>query len=1297
MGKRKKTLLKIFLIPILGIVLIQGIVPFLTLVFSGIKSNLEENNIRVVNHIVENRQVVLENDMVEKWRSVYQESEELNNNLSQILAANDTGVQDFLESKQVQEQYLEKVFPEMIDALQYGMTSGIFLILANDSPVGKEADYRGFFVRDSDPQTRTDSNADLLLERGNKKLSHNMEISLDSAWSTDFHFMGDGQRDADKFFYEPYTQAVQNTKANMRDLGYWAKTFILEDHYMDNHQMITYSVPLLYDGTVYGVVGVEISLNYLSNYFSVRDLDNDLNAGYALMVQNTDGKYESIVGKGSLYDIVYRDDHALEFTADSGDELCKIKGTQLGKQDIYVVTKPLSLYSNHVPYDDTDWVLCGFVTEDSIYGIGRSVYIKMITAIISGALFAVVLVYCLIRYVTKPVYRLMESVRGGVAGIHNFKNSDILEIDELHGVIETLTDEQMQTETQLLEEKERYRIAVESSQDIFFTYRKKEKILEVVNSDHFDGVWDCVEHLEWIDNGYIYPEDRERVVNHVLHAKNVLNIDFRTRYRDGEDYIWVNLSGSVMQAETGESERVVGCIHNIQKSKILEEEQKKKQLLDPVTLFYRLEYSLEAIETAREKNPKGSAALVDIRQFIRVNEQYGLIFGDVLLEELAGELVTECNNRKFENVVYVRAGADQMLLWIPGVDVYTVKDMLENVRQKFMALTDEKLLALNIKCGITQVEEKDAEAVCRQQAKTALAAAKYSHHDTVIYQELTEQEKKIQADAAFREIASVGRLKQMSLSSIAINLCDREGELAVILDILALKLREKYGLANLIIAGFNREYLVNSLLYHWKDTENFQNWDGFCHCSGSEYQQFIENKKVQEIMPVTEETLADPTLGRFADRPDGVLYHMADNGSYAGSILFMGIDKKMLDNEEERKDLDEIGSIIQNKINLQRHDLAAKAKSDFLARMSHEIRTPMNGIIGMTEIALRDGQEEERRIDCLNKIKNSSNYLLGLLNDILDMSKIESGKMKLVSERANLAKMIQGLEPLLESKVAEKQIHFSKDIDLKHSWFVCDELRINQVLVNLLGNAVKYSNAGGHVKLTVHEKSKTLELSELYFEVSDDGIGIAEDKQHLIFQSFEQADTSENARKQGTGLGLAISSRLVHMMDSQIQLKSALGKGSIFYFTLQLKPVEKDLLHEKTPDLSMDFTGKRVLVVEDNALNMEIARTLLETFDIEVEEAYNGKEAVEKVRVTPPGYYDLILMDIMMPKMDGLEATRTIRQLDREDCKTLPIIAMSANAFDEDVKRSIASGMNGHLSKPVNVSLLKETLASILG
>lgn len=411
----------------------------------------------------------------------------------------------------------------------------------------------------------------------------------------------------------------------------------------------------------------------------------------------------------------------------------------------------------------------------------------------------------------------------------------------------------------------------------------------------------------------------------------------------------------------------------------------------------------------------------------------------------------------------------------------------------------------------------------------------------------------------------------------------------------------------------------------------------------------------------------------------------------------MGIDQKILDNEEDRKNLNEIGSIIQNKINLQRHDLAAKAKSDFLARMSHEIRTPMNGIIGMAEIALRDGQEEKRRIDCLNKIKNSSNYLLGLLNDILDMSKIESGKMKLVSEQADLAKMIRGLEPLLESKIAEKNIRFSQNIELKNDWFICDELRINQVLVNLLGNAVKYSNMGGHVKLTVREMQKTAELSEIYFEVSDDGIGIAEDKQHLIFQSFEQADTSENARIQGTGLGLAISSRLIHMMDSQIQLQSAPGKGSTFYFTLQLKPVEKSRLQEKTPDLSRDFTGKRVLVVEDNALNMEIARTLLETFGIEVEEAYNGKEAVEGVRTTPPGYYDLILMDIMMPEMDGLEATRTIRQIDREDLKTLPIIAMSANAFDEDVKRSIASGMNGHLSKPVNVSLLKETLASVWG
>ena len=219
-----------------------------------------------------------------------------------------------------------------------------------------------------------------------------------------------------------------------------------------------------------------------------------------------------------------------------------------------------------------------------------------------------------------------------------------------------------------------------------------------------------------------------------------------------------------------------------------------------------------------------------------------------------------------------------------------------------------------------------------------------------------------------------------------------------------------------------------------------------------------------------------------------------------------------------------------------------RQKSDFLARMSHEIRTPMNGIIGMTEVALRPDQTEDKRIECLKKIDSASGYLLGILNDVLDMSKIESGKMKLVIDKCSIPDMMKNIDSIMDAKMNEKDITFGQNITLLHDWFYGDELRLNQILVNLLSNAVKYSNLGGHVDLTVKELPVDEKHSDIYFAVKDNGIGIPESKQQLIFQRFEQADDSANARKQGTGLGLAISSRLVHMMDSDIKVASEVGK-----------------------------------------------------------------------------------------------------------------------------------------------------------
>lgn len=1296
--KKKKSLWNIFLLPILIIVFVQGAVPFLTLIFSGIRSNMENAVIGLDSHTVENRKVVLENDMIEQWSSVYKESDSLSSALTKVLSDHQMDMQGFMGSGKVQEEYLETVFYDMVEVLQYNSTSGIFLVLGNDGDTDSEGEYKGFWVRDSDPQTKTASHTDLLMERGSKVLSQNMSISLDTSWHTDFRFQGNGKRAADDFFYQPYITAENyvDSRTSMENLGYWSKPFILEEFYKDNHKMITYSAPLVYDKTVYGVLGIEVGVNDLTKFFPVKDLDSDLNAGFALVVDHGNGNYEGIAGEGALYDAVSRDGSDFVLEEPVQENLRLVQGAAIGKQQIYGLVSNLELYSRNVPYEDTQWALCGFITEDSVYGLISDVYERILGAILGSALMAVILVYFLVQYATEPVYHLVESVRGGVKGIHGFQESGIQELDELHKVIENLTDTQMQTENQLLEEKERYRIAVESSQDAFFTYKCKEKLLEIVNSKGNDGVWDCGKHPEFLDNDSIHPADKEKLVNAVKSSDGVLDVDFRLQHANGE-FQWVNLSGSITFDENKERSRVVGCIHNVHQHKLLEQAQKRKQIYDSITSFYRLGSGLEVVETLCRDDPEGVLVLLEIQQFSKIDERYGLIFGDIILEQFAGLLAKRFQEDGLNGGIYIRAGADQMLVWLPVCTTGPIVRSVQGLEKEFGALTDEKHLSLSLKCGIAVTGSRNSLSEALEQTKTALTAARHGKQEIMFYEELSTVEKACAVDVAFAEVASLERLKEMTLSSIALNLFDRDGDTSVVLDILALKLQEKYHLTDIVITHFNGEYMVNNLLYCWKTWEKKDGWDGMVHCSEKQYQHFVETQEMQQLLTSGESIWKEPLIQPFASGRNDIVFHMTDNGQYSGSIVFRDIDQEVLEKKEECKCLEEISAIIQNRLNLERHDLSAKAKSDFLARMSHEIRTPMNGIIGMTEIALKDGQTEERRIDCLRKIEHSSEYLLGLINDILDMSKIESGKMRLIEEKCNLMEMIQGLHPLLEAKLNENNIQYIADIQLKNHWFLADSLRLNQVLINLLGNALKYSKPDGHVWLTVRETEEEKGFSNLYFQIRDDGIGISLENQQLIFRQFEQADNSDNARKQGTGLGLAISRRIVRMMDSDIKLESEPGKGSTFSFNVKLQPVscEKTTVTSQPEEIS--FPGKRILVVEDNELNMEIICTILEGYKILTEQAVNGKEAVYQMEKTAPGYYDMILMDIMMPEMDGLEAARAIRAMEREDCKTIPIYAMSANAFDEDVKRSLASGMNGHLSKPVDIQVLEKTLKKVLG
>ena len=413
-----------------------------------------------------------------------------------------------------------------------------------------------------------------------------------------------------------------------------------------------------------------------------------------------------------------------------------------------------------------------------------------------------------------------------------------------------------------------------------------------------------------------------------------------------------------------------------------------------------------------------------------------------------------------------------------------------------------------------------------------------------------------------------------------------------------------------------------------------------------------------------------------------------------GNICILGLGQEQALDSERHQNLAELGRVIQSQMNQQQYDIASKAKSEFLSRMSHEIRTPMNGIIGMTEIALQQGQSQERIMDCLQKIQSSSGYLLGLINDILDMSKIESGKMKLEADDFDIYDMLDTIKELIAPQIAAKEIDFVQDIRLAHQWLYADRMRISQVLINLLGNAVKFTPVRGRVTLEVWEKEAGEEGILVSFAVRDTGIGIAKEDRDRVFRSFEQASGRNPSKQQGTGLGLSISSRLIQMMGSAIRLDSEPGEGSTFSFAIRLGLGQKRQTEERQEAVS--FEGYHILVVEDNEINAEIAQCLLEERGFAVDCVYDGAQAVERIRSTKPGTYDAILMDILMPVMDGLEATRAIRAMDREDCRTIPIVAMSANAFDDDLKKSVECGMNGHLSKPVEVDKLYRTLDGIV-
>ena len=427
------------------------------------------------------------------------------------------------------------------------------------------------------------------------------------------------------------------------------------------------------------------------------------------------------------------------------------------------------------------------------------------------------------------------------------------------------------------------------------------------------------------------------------------------------------------------------------------------------------------------------------------------------------------------------------------------------------------------------------------------------------------------------------------------------------------------------------------------------------------------------------------TVGLFG-KPDLVMAGILFGGSIFVFVMLFLI----------RRTFDRIQENEQLEARLFAAEEASEAKTFFLSNMSHDIRTPLNAIIGYTTLANREDVNYDEKSGYINKIEMASRQLLEIVNDVLDMSRIESGKLSLEPTCVDLENCILEACDLVRIQLEAKKIELSVSCNISHKWVLCDKAMLDRALMNLLCNAGKFTEENGSVSLLLNELTAGDETGRYEIRIKDTGIGMSPEYVERLFIPFERERTSTVSRIQGTGLGLAITKRIVDMMGGNITVQTEKGKGTEFVVAIDFPLMEsEEKIHLNEGD-EISFEGKRALLVEDNMINMEIAQMLLEQSGFLIETAENGKIALEMTAASEKGYYDVILMDIQMPVMDGYMAAQAIRDLPDPGLAGIPIIAMTANAFQEDIKKAEEVGMNGHIAKPLDIPSMKTTLQQVL-
>ncbi len=748
---------------------------------------------------------------------------------------------------------------------------------------------------------------------------------------------------------------------------------------------------------------------------------------------------------------------------------------------------------------------------------------------------------------------------------------------------------------------------------------------------------------------------------------------------------------SVGYGEKGEPVFVVGIVEDITKEKKMAAALEAAHTRDPLTGLYNKEPGVAMVRQHMLQKPVEEPCvlmLLDMDNFKAVNTAEGSVFADAILQDVADILCAESGPEDYQ----IRLGGDEFMLFLKNCDRPQAVELGPRIAERVKSLYGGREPHLSVSigmCATSVVNEYNGLYRCAE--STLMYVKEHGKGGAACYLDTSNEAgadlTRIYYDEGhvFNDIDNKGSFGAENMMDFALEVLGRGKKLDDAIFLVLARMGTRLKLDRVSIVEFDRDYLSFRYAYQWSRSRADLQMG----------QEFYIDRELYERLPhlYGEEGIYERAFNRKSAMASCLQAAFWNQGMYAGALGFEIRDPDYVWTDEERKLLKEMTKLISSFIMKAKADAVSRAKTDFLSRMSHEIRTPMNAISGMTIIAKSLVDDREKVLDCLDKIEASNAYLLTLINDILDMSRIESGKVELNPRAVDLAAELRRLHAMLLPQAKQKGIEFTVENHLEARPLMLDALRLNQVLINVVGNAIKFTERGS-VKVRVEPVGHRASGPFVRFSVEDTGVGILKENQSRIFNAFEQGRREVVEKYGGTGLGLSISSRLVQMMGGTLKVESEAGRGSKFSFTLALPYGEGEAEPEMPKAMKpMDFTGKRLLLVEDNALNRDIAKTILEMQGFVVETARDGQEGVDAYAAHEPGYYACILMDIRMPVMDGLEATRRIRTLGREDSRTVPIIAMTANAFDEDSHKSMESGMNGHLTKPVVI----EELFGLLG